>query len=158
MKSILIIGAGCYGRLVKEIAELNGYTKVDFIDDNKTVAIGNTNQIEEMQENYDGCIVAIGNPKVREKMSLRCNNLVTLIHPSAVISKTAQIGSGCVIEAQAVISAETIVKDNTFICAGATVNHNSIIGKCCQIDCNAVVAMGKDVPDYTKINSCTEYR
>lgn len=33
MKSLLIVGAGGYGQLVKEIAELNDYEKIDYLDD-----------------------------------------------------------------------------------------------------------------------------
>ena len=34
MKSLLILGAGGYGQLVKEIAEILGYRKISFLDDN----------------------------------------------------------------------------------------------------------------------------
>lgn len=155
---LLIIGAGGYGRLVKEIAELSGYEIVDFLDDNSPLAVGEIDQLEEIEDRYDGSIVAIGNPEVKEKIYGRLKNPVSLIHPTAVVSKTAMIGNGCVIEAQAVVNSEAIVKDGVFVCAGAVVNHNSAVGEFCQIDCNAVVAMGAVVLKGMKVHSCTVFK
>ncbi len=158
MRSLLIIGAGGYGKLVEEIAELNGFERIDFLDDNSPLAIGSVSQLEEIQDDYDGCVVAIGNPEIRQEISKKCRKLATLTHPSAVISKTAKVGYGCVIEANAVINTAAEVKGGTFICAGAVVNHNAVVGEFCQIDCNAVVAAGEKVPPYTKLESCTVYK
>ena len=146
MKSLLIIGAGGYGQLVKEIAEMIGYKKIDFLDDNSREAIGKINEIEEIEGRYGGSIVAIGNPEI------------SLIHPKAVVSKSAAVGAGCVIEVRAVVSANAEVKRGSFICAGAIVNHNSVVGEFAQLDCNAVVACENYVPDGYKVHSCTEYR
>lgn len=68
MRSLLIIGVGGYGQLVKEIVEMCGYGKIDFIDNNYPDAVGTNADIEAIQEGYDGCIVAIGNPDVREQI------------------------------------------------------------------------------------------
>ena len=155
---LLVIGAGGYGHLVKEIAVLNGYEIVDFLDDNSPLAGGRIDQIEEIEDRYDGSIVAIGNPDIKEKIFKRLRNPVSLIHPTAVISKTAIIGNGCVVEALAVINSEAVVKDGSFVCAGAVVNHNSIVDKFCQIDCNSVVAMGAEVPKGYKVESCSVFK
>lgn len=39
MKSLLIIGAGGHGQVVKEIAQDLGYERIDFIDDSNSHAI-----------------------------------------------------------------------------------------------------------------------
>lgn len=155
---LLIIGAGGYGRLVNEIAVLNGYEIVDFLDDNSPVAVGKIDEIEEIEDRYDGSIVAIGNPEIKEKIYRRLKHPVSLVHPSAVVSTTAIIGNGCVIEAQAVVNSEAVVKDGSFICVEAVVNHNSIVNEFCQIDCNAVVAMGAEVPKGHKVESCSVFK
>ena len=154
---LLVFGAGGYGRLVREIAEAQGYS-VDFLDDNSPLAVGKIEEIEEIEKDYNGSIVAIGNPEIRERIFRRLKNPVTVIHPSAVISKSAEIGTGCVIEANAVVNSEAVVKDGSFICAGAVVNHNSVVNEFCQIDCNAVVAMGAEVPKGHKVESCSVFK
>lgn len=154
---LLIIGAGGYGKLVKEIAEMTGYETIDFLDDDNLSAVGKIDDLEAIESQYDGSIVAIGNPDIREKIFKHLKFPVSLVHPSAVISKNATIGRGCVIEALAVVNSFAVVKDGTFICAGAVVNHDSKVGEFCQIDCNSVVAMGSEVPCKMKINSCTVF-
>ena len=152
MKSLLILGAGAYGRLVKELAELRGYTEIDFLDDCCPYAVGQMDELDTLQDIYDGAVVAVGNPEVRARYLKQLRHPVTLIHPSAVISKSAKIGKGVIVEALAVVNSEAIVKDGCLICAGAVINHNSAVGICCQINCNAVVASYADVPDGTKVD------
>lgn len=154
---LLIVGAGGYGRLVREIAEAQGYI-VDFLDDNSPLAVRKVEDIEKIEDEYDGSIVAIGNPEIKEKIFRRLKHPVSLIHPSAVVSKSAAVGLGCVIEANSVVNSEAVVKDGSFICAGAVVNHNALVGEFCQIDCNAVVAMGAEVPEKMKVESCTVFK
>ena len=45
---LLVIGAGGYGRLAKEIAILNGYEIVDFLDDNSPLAVGKVDELEDL--------------------------------------------------------------------------------------------------------------
>lgn len=155
MSSLLIIGAGGYGQLVKEIAEDCGYVRVDFIDDEYPDAVGKVSELASIQKSYDGCMVAIGNPDIRNRISEKCEKLVTIIHQKATVSRLSEIKNGCVIEANAVINANSRIGKGTFVCAGVVVNHNAVIGEYCQIDCNAVVASRAVVPEKTKVKSCT---
>lgn len=41
---------------------------------------------------------------------------------------------------------------------GAVVNHNAVVNKCCQIDCNAVVSAFSKVPDGKKVASCEVWK
>ena len=158
MKSLLIVGAGQFGQLVKELAEIIGYEKIGFLDDYSECAIGKIDDYRKFKDEYQEFIVAIGNPSVRRKIVEEfesCFKLANVIHPEAVISKSAQIGTGCVIEANAVINTEAVVGKACLINAGIVVNHNSKINDYCQIDCNAVVAASAVVPENTKVISCT---
>lgn len=157
--NLLILGAGQYGHLVKEIAELlDCYNKIDFVDDNSEEAIGKLSDLQELFKEYQNGIVAIGNPEVKMKMmeqlKLHHYNMTTIIHPRAVISKSCVIGKGCVIEAGVVLNTEVQLEDGVFVSAGAVVNHNSRVGYCAHIDCNSVVESGCIVPQNLKIHSC----
>ena len=155
MKYLLVIGAGGYGRNVKEIAAACGYEEVDFLDDGNPAAVGTTDQLERFQSMYERCVVAVGNPVVREALAARIQNPGTLVHPTAVVSPSAELGSGCVIEANAVVGCGAKVGAFSYVCAGAVVNHDATVGAYCQVDCNAVVASGTKVPAGTKVCSCT---
>lgn len=157
MKSLLIVGAGGYGQVVREIAEKE-YHPIDFLDDNHPEAVGRICDLEVLQNRYDGVIVAIGNPAIRKQIFRQIEKPVSVIHPRAVISRRAQIGPGCVIEANSVINPSASVTEGCFVCAGAVVNHDAVVSGFCQIDCNAVVESGAVVPEGTKVISCSVFK
>ena len=142
MKSLLIIGAGEYGHLVKELAEDCGYGKIAFLDDNSPEAIGTVADAAKWKDDYAEFVVAIGNPAVRETVvealeGMFC--LATLIHPTAYVSRSAVVEAGCIVEPGAVIQTAAKVGKACIINAGAVVNHNSTVMEYSQVDCNAVV-------------------
>lgn len=156
-ETLLIVGAGEFGQLVKELAEILGYKKIDFLDDNSKIAIGKVKDYQQFVPEYENFIVAIGNPKVRRQTIEKLQHsfaLCTLIHPTAVVSKTALLGAGCVVEANTVVNTGACIGTACFINAGSVVNHNSLVNDYCQIDCNAVVAADTVVPENTKVSSC----
>ena len=156
MKSLLIIGAGQYGKMVKEIAEEIGYDKIDFLDDNSNLSIGKISNLENFQKEYTECICAIGNNKIRKEILENIENKATIISPKAIIYKSAKIGKGCIIESGVIVSTDAIIDEGCLICAGSVINHNAAVNKYCQIDCNAVVK--GEVPEGTKVEACTLWK
>ena len=158
--NLLIIGAGQYGHVVKEIAELMGcYEKIDFVDDNSDESIGRISDLDELSNMYSNVIVAIGNANIRKSImaELHQYNIISVIHSRAVISKNCVIGRGCVVEAGAVINTDAQLEEGVLVSAGAVVNHNSKVGSCSHIDCNSVVESGCIVPSALKIHSGTVF-
>lgn len=158
MKSLLIIGAGEYGQLVKELAESCGYNKIDFLDDKSPLAIGMVSEAKKWKNVYTEFIVAIGNPDIREKIVESLEEifrLATLVHPSAYVSKSAIIENGCIVEPNVVIQSAAMLGKACIVNAGAVINHNSMITAYSQMDCNAVVAARAFVPKGTKVMSGT---
>ena len=104
MKKLVIIGASGHGKVAADIAVRNGYEDIVFLDDDEKVlecsgfpVIGKTEKAQYMDGDM---IVAIGNAGVRERIQSRLKTVI-LIHPSAVISRRVQIGSGTVVMAGA---------------------------------------------------------
>ena len=65
MKNLLIIGAGQYGMVAKEIAESMGcFDQIDFVDDVNEIAICKISEIESLVHEYDSAVVAIGNSEL----------------------------------------------------------------------------------------------
>ena len=153
---LLILGAGEYGQLVKEIAR-NKYPVIDFLDDNSPVAIGEISDFEKYKVEYHA-IVAIGNPEKRKELFEKLESLgfdiPTIISDKAYISPSAELEQGCVIEPMAVVNTGAKIKRGTFINAGAVVNHNAVVNEFCQIDCNAVVGSNAKVPAGMHLNYC----
>ena len=64
--NLLILGAGEYGQLVKEMA-MNQFITIDFLDDNSPVAIGKLEDYKNLKDKFQNAIVAIGNNEIRSQ-------------------------------------------------------------------------------------------
>ncbi len=163
MKNLIIIGAGQYGQVAKEVAEaMKVFDKIDFADDKNPIAIGKIEDFLKGSDKYNCAIVAIGNPSVRSNILKQLEKvgyeIVTLISPRACISHTADIKKGCIVEANSMVNTECVVGDGTLVCANAVINHNSVVEECCQIDVGAIVPSNSIVRAYTKVNAGTVYK
>ena len=169
-KNLLIVGAGIYGLVVKEIAEsLEIFETISFIDDRAenasdgTKVLGKTSDIDKLIRDHQNIIVAIGNPEVRLKLLQELSqntmcHIVTLVSPKAYVSPSAQIGCGCIIEPMAVVHAGCVLETGCIISAGAVVNHASTCCDGVHVDCNATVPGYSKVPPATKVYSGTVFK
>lgn len=143
MNNLLIIGAGQYGMVVKEIAGTLAYDKIDFLDDNSEKAVGKIADIAKVKDEYKNAVVAIGNADIRLKLITELEkagyDIPMLVHEKAYVSKSAVISKGSIIEPMAVIHTDVRIGTGCLISAGAVINHNCIIEDGCHIDCGTVI-------------------
>ena len=102
-------------------------------------------------------IVALGNNATRmmyhEELK-RCGyNIPVLIHPTAYVSPTAEIGLGCIIRAKAVVSRDVKLGEATILNVGALVDHHVEIGNGCHILMGAIVRNKVRVEPLTRVES-----
>lgn len=157
MKTLLIVGAGGHGRVVKEIAEDCGYRKIDFLDDNSDVAVGKISEMSKFILEYTDLFVGIGNNRLRGELIAKAEkigyNIPILIHPTAYISRTAVIHRGTVVEPKAIVNTGTVVGVGVIISAGAVVDHDVVLNNCVHINAGAIVKAGGKVDSYQKIEA-----
>lgn len=161
--NLLILGAGQYGMLVREVAMSTGrFENIDFLDDASDIAIGSIDTYEKFKDEYKCAFVAIGNSSVRSELLHKLDNagyeLAVIISPNAYVSPSAAIGGGSIVEPMAVVNTGAVLGTGCLVCAGAVVNHNAAVGDCCQIDCNATVSARSSVPGGTKVDSGCIYK
>ncbi len=168
-QNLLIVGAGIYALVAKEIAEsMNVFGKISFVDDknretpNGIPTVGTCAEIPELSKEYSYIIVAIGNPEIRLSVLRKIEEettfkIATLISPLAYVSPSAQILKGSIIEPMAVIHTGAIISSGCIISAGAVVNHASMCCDGVHIDCNATVGGNTLVPAGMKIKSGEVY-
>lgn len=153
LNRLLIIGASGHGKVIADIAVKCGYKDIVFLDDNENVnecagfpVVGKVADATNME---DDKIVAIGNAEIREKIQSKLSNLVTLIHPNAVVSRRVEIGEGTVIMAGAVINSDVIIGKGCIINTGASVDHD------CKIEDFVHVSVGAHVAGTASIGRNT---
>ena len=154
-RNLLILGAGQYGTVVKEIAlALQYFEQIDFLDDGygkinpnyHEEAVGKLERYETLAGTYGYAIVAMGNPKLRRMWTERLKSagyrIPVLVSPRAYVSPSAQLQEGCVVEPLAGVQANALVGAGSYVSMGAIVNHNSIVMDFCHVDCGAIVESG----------------
>ncbi|WP_391088892.1 NeuD/PglB/VioB family sugar acetyltransferase [Vibrio sp. NH-UV-68] len=157
MSKCAILGASGHGKVIAEIAELNGYNDICFFDDRwpklshveHWQVIGTTGQLLESCSYFDAVIVAIGHNQTRiEKQTLLSQkgaHFPTFIHPTATVSQYSQVGEGTVVMAGAVINPFSTIGPNCIINTSATIDHDCVLEEGVHISPGANIAGGVQV-------------
>ena len=146
MKRLLILGGGGHGRVVADLAKLNGYADIAFLDDaanwNNDLfpRLGKCSEAFHYISDSD-FIVAIGNAAIRRNLQRQIEaaggNILTLIHPRAVVASTVVIGRGSVVMAGGIINPGARIGDGVIINTAATVDHDCQVGDFAHISVGA---------------------
>ena len=131
---LTILGASGHGKVVADIAKLNGYSEIEFLDDDESLTVcgaypvvGKCEQAEKVRNDI---FVAIGNATYRkmflEKFAER--HIPVLIHPDAVVADDVAIGEGSVVMAGAVINPGTRVGRGCIVNTSSSIDHDCVIG------------------------------
>lgn len=157
MKRLLIIGAGGHGKVVAEVAWDVGYREIAFLDDNSPAAIGRISDIEKLCDRYSDAFVAIGNNKMRGELLQKLKdcgyNIPVIVHPSAYVSRTANISNGTVVEPRAIVNANSNIGEGCIISVGSIVDHDVEVGTCCHINAGAIVKAGGKIDSFRKLEA-----
>jgi sugar O-acyltransferase (sialic acid O-acetyltransferase NeuD family) len=95
--------------------------------------IGSADKMDNLDfKGIDAFHISIGDNKARYEiyndLKQRQMSLFTVVHPSAVISKTALIGDGCFIGANAVIQNNVRIGNVTLLNTASIIEHDNVIG------------------------------
>lgn len=156
-RKLLVLGAGGHGRVVADIALSSGYERVAFLDDafetlktaSSSPAIGPMSAIRDMASEWPDAIAAVGNNVRRLELfeSLRKLGYGTpsIVHPSAIVSRGAQIGHGVFVAPTVVINVGARIDDAAILNTGARIDHDCVIGAACHIAPGATLSGGVEV-------------
>ncbi len=154
MKRIVFIGAGAHLAVVAEAARLCGHTVVGVLDAGKPVGsvagtmmvLGSDDEIARLAAPDLAFHIAITAPDVRERLREHVGecggHLLTLTHPAAIVSPSAQIGVGCFVAAGAIVGTGVLLCANVVLNTGAQIDHDCRIGPDSHIAPGAVLAGG----------------
>ena len=148
MSDLIIIGASGHGKVLADIAKMNGYENISFLDDNSVLkncgqykVLGDCSLIDSLDCDF---IVGIGDAFSREKIqnTLKSKNkkIITLIHPFTNIAADTQIGVGSVVMAGAVINSGSIIGEGCIINTCASVDHDNTLENFVHVSVGAHLA------------------
>ena len=139
MRTLAILGASGHGKVIADVAELTGWEKVDFFDDGwpgkskigRWLVTGNTETLLGTVSCYSGIVVGIGDCHARwnryEILKRNGANLVSIIHPAAIVSPASKIGDGSVLLPGSIVNVDAFLGEACILNSGATVDHDCII-------------------------------
>jgi len=159
--SVFILGAGCYGEVMCELAQEVGYEIDGFWDDDEgkigTEVMGFPviNTIKQFMNKAlrdINVIVAMGKNRIRrnllETIRAKGGKTPSLIHPSSIVFKSAKIGYGVYIQPQVFIWTKVVIENDCIISPNVVIAHHSHLGPGCLVSTNAAVGanihIGKD--------------
>jgi len=144
MEKMVIWGAGGHAMVVADIICLQGeYQIIGYLDNINphrqhtfflgTEILGGEEQLDLLRgQGITHIIIGFGNCEARLKAAKTASTkgfqLVTAIHPGAIIASGVMIGVGSVIAAGAVINSRCHIGENVIINTSASVDHECIIG------------------------------
>lgn len=168
-KKIVIVGGrldGHAGVVLDILNEIDEYDVVAFIDNtpelqgkllNNIPVIGSSDDLEKIKMPSEYVHIAIGDNVARgnlfgvlKKMGLK---VVSLIHPTAVVSQNSKIGDGCFIGPRAIINNGVVIGDASIINSGAIVEHDNKIGFAVHLASGTSTAGRVQVDDFSFVGT-----
>ena len=154
MKQLVILGSGCYGHTVADVAEQLGYN-ILFLDDSLPDH-PLSSFIDFIGEGVE-FIPAFGNNEFRlewiNKLQTAGAVLASLIHPTAYVSPTASIAPGTVILPHAIINTDVVINRGCIINLGAILDHGCILEEGVHIAPGAIVKGENRIEKCSKIEA-----
>lgn len=163
--NLFIYCAGGFGKEVLDIAKryndkVKIWNNIDFVDDFSTGLIKNDSnvykycEIENSEIFFESnFIVANGEPiarlKIMQKLSFDNKKLISIIDPSAIISKYANLESGVI------VAPLCSVQSDSNICKNACINTMSVVGHDVRIGENTVISSMVNLGGSCTIGDCT---
>lgn len=164
-RRLILVGGGGFGReLINwslDIAKAGlGPAITAFIDDNPSVLDGFNYDLkylglidQYLPQPGDLFVISIGDPAIKQKIYQKLADkgavFAQLVHPSAVIARSAKLGEGVVVCPLALVSADTVIGKMVAINGSSSVGHDVVLGDFCtlsaHVDLMGSVQVGESV-------------
>jgi len=163
---IIVYGAGGHAKVVVDVIEKSGAcTIVGLLDDSPELAgdvrlgyrvLGGSALFQELiDEGVQGMVVALGDNLRRRAVFDAARaagfELVTAVHPSALLGSRVNIGAGSVLVAGVVVNVDAEIGDDVIVNTCASVDHDCRIGAHVHLSPGVRLAGRVTVGEFTHI-------
>ena len=160
VNSVVIVGAGGFGREVLEIFKAQNRISMiwdiqGFIDEDENLhgkvingypVLGGVEWVKRNGNNM-GCVCAIGTCEARKQVVERLQEIgvdfYNAIHPSVVMSEFVELGKDVIICAGSILTVNIKIGDHVHINLNCTIGHDAIIEDYCTLN-PGVAVNGRD--------------
>lgn len=168
VESLIIIGDGGHSKMVQNIVRESGtYRLTEVWDDKYTEPVARdgilyTSLDEKLQsltqmDSDAAFFVAIGDNEIRKKiartLALAGKKFAVIVHPTAFVEATVEIGEGSLVMAGSIVQANTVLGKHVIVNSGATVEHDISVGNFVHFAPGSVVTGGCTVADNVLIGA-----
>ena len=152
---IVLIGGGEHAAIVAEIATLSGHRVKGYVAPDRSENLSGLEYLgdDDALTAYQSvewvlAIGATGPTTARRQIHAGLDQqatFATLVHPSAVVSSSAQLGAGVVIGASAVVQTGASIGDHVILGTGSVVEHDVTVGDHSVIGPSVTVGGGASI-------------
>lgn len=158
MKDLIILGTGVHGAEMAEIVERINRAQPTWRLLGFIAARKEADRVGQELNGYPVLGTAVDVARFPSATCVPCNEfhdpiplaperLVSLIDPTAFVSRTARIGAGCVVYPQCFIGLNAVLGDRVFMLSGCTVNHDGVLEN------NVVLASGVALAGFVHVEA-----
>jgi len=167
MRTLILLGGGGHAAVVCECARDAGWTVAGFLDDalpdaDRCLAVGlkHLGPINQLltaprAEHQPSIHAAVGDAALRRKwldMAEGCP-APPIVHPSAVVSPSAELSDGVFVGPRAVVNARARLGRGVIVNTGAIVEHDCVIGDFAHLAPGSVLAGTVTVGEATLVGA-----
>lgn len=141
---VVILGAGGHGKVLADILslqpafEIAGFTDPDEARHGTSYmgypVLGTDEVVSRLaSDGPTGVIIGVGNLRLRRRLIDSLEEVpvtwINALHPSSIISESAELGCGVAVMPGAVINCLTTVSDHAIVNTNASIDHDCVIGE-----------------------------
>ena len=165
-KNIIIVGAGGMGRELCNWleAQADDISILGFIDDNLSVLDGFNYpypMLGKITEHLVAAdvfyVIAIMNPSIKkmvaEKVKSGGGQVLTYVHPTAILGRNVKLGEGVVITPGCIVSCDVEIGDFVFLNTQTTLGHDVKVGAYTSINGKVEISGFVEIGDNVTIGS-----
>jgi len=153
---LILIGASGHGKVVADIALMNGYS-ISFWDDNQFAIMP---QFCVQKRNLfltqnTKLVISIGHNSIRKKISqdYTPDSFINLFHSKSIINEDCIFGLGNVVMSGVCISSSVSIGNHCILNTGCIIEHDCILGDFIHISPNATICGNVSIGDETWIGA-----
>ena len=143
---LMMLGYSSHAKVIADAAMAAGYEKVCFLSNlevDDPLCLGKHSEFKKYIDEYD-FFVSNPSPNVRAARTQMLieggANIVSVIHPSAVVGTNVKIGKGTFLAAGSIVIYGATIGDGVIINTAATVDHDCIVGAYTHVSVGAHLA------------------